>query len=699
MDVAPKYPTLEERQKELGITKGTHPTEVAWLEKNGALVPWDRVKTLDQLREYVEQRVAQRMELGQYDLTAEGTILAEGSEMRALTIKARKGDLDALRAIELHERGGWEMVIKGHYNPKRNSNLDLWKWYLTDENEEYAKDPFWQDLVWDIPVSYLQELGNFGIGKIADLKPVVLDKLRDDVEFENIDLPKAYRELMQQLAASSEEDLPREWNSKTWVYIPSRDEDPQNYAANVRKLDTLVRNRFYSFTISFGKHLLENSSFWLLRDKSKMKVAIRVRSGTVEVRPAFNKPEILDEHIDDVFSLLRQKKIPGAELFIAEHEKDPRRQMEIAQSIYRNVLECLGKNKHLDPKVQNILAQKEDRYPLESLAENPIITPQTQLILAQRNIESVNRRLASNENLAPEVVPFVLDNYKDESELLDLAQWGDPCPSVQIYLAKSGKESVQLALAKNQGIADETQVILAKSKHEEVKQCLVKNNDHIIPEAQHIIAQSENVETLKVLASSHNLIPRLQIELAKREETRIHQSLAYNKKLIPKVQIMLAKSKYAWTKVYLASNRGLVPKVQLILAKSQDEYVLSTLASNPRICLKVQRILARSEKPKVGWELATNECIADDVQLILAKSKDVGTQKKLTYNGKLCLQAQLALAESPYPEVRELLSQRSNLSKEVRKILETPGYSLQESKEDAMQAKEQGRTPNQGIAK
>jgi hypothetical protein len=106
MSVAPKYPTLEERQEALGITKGTHPTEVAWLEKNGELVPWDRVKTLDQLREFVQQRVAQRMELGQYELTAEGTILAEASEMRALRIKARKGDLEALRAIELYERGG-----------------------------------------------------------------------------------------------------------------------------------------------------------------------------------------------------------------------------------------------------------------------------------------------------------------------------------------------------------------------------------------------------------------------------------------------------------------------------------------------------------------------------------------------------------------------------------------------------------------
>jgi hypothetical protein len=637
------------------------------------------------------------MELGQYDLTAEGTILAEGSEMRALTIKARKGDLEAVRAIELHEKGGWEMVIKEHYNPKRNSNLDLWKWYLKEENLEYAQDPFWQDLVWDIPVSYLQEQGNFGIGKIAALKPVVLDELRDDVEFENIDLPKAYRELMQQLAASSEEDLPREWNSKTWVYLPSKKEDPDNYDANVRKLDKLARNRFDTKNFD-GISFLLDSSFWLLRDKRKMKVAIRLRSGLVEVKTESDKAEILDEYIDDVLSLLRQKKIPGAELFIAEHEKDPKCQMEIAQSNDREVLECLAKNKHLDPEVQVIMAQKDDPYPLASLAENPIITLQTQLILAQRNIKSVNERLTSNENLAPEVVPIVLDNFKNESDLIDLAKRGYLCPRVQIHLAKSENKTVQMRLAEDKGIADEAQVILAKSKHEEVKQCLVELN-HVIPEAQHIIAQSENVVTLQVLAASQNLIPRLQIELAKREDPGIHQYLTWNKKLIPKVQIKLAKSKDDRTKQNLALNRGLVPKAQLILARSQDEHILSNLASNPSICLKAQRILARSENLGPQRYLAANESIADDVQLILAKSEDMWTQKNLADNDKLCPQAQIDLAKSPYPEVRKCLSRRLGLTQEARQILETPSYSLQQSKEDANQGQRKGQTQRQGIAK
>jgi hypothetical protein len=704
MSVAPKSPTVKERQEALGITKDTHPTEVAWLDKYGDLVPWhrvwvpwDRVKTLGQLREFVQQRVAQRMELGQYELTAKGTILAEVSEMRAFRIKARKGDLEALRAIELHNKGGWGMVIKEHYNPKRNSNLDLWKWYLTDENEDCAKDPFWRDLVWDIPVSYLQERGNFGIGKIAALKPGVLDKLRDDVEFENIDLPKAYRKLVQQLADSSQEDLPREWNSKTWVYIPSKKQDPDNYDANVQKLEKLARNRFDTKDL-YGQSFLNDSSFWLLGDKREVKVAIRLRSGLVEVKTKSNKQEILDEHIDDVLNLIRQKKIPGAKLFIAEHEKDPKCQMEFAQSNDREVLERLAKNKHLDPDVQIILAQNNYLSQLESLAKNPIITPQTQLILAQRKIKSVNKILTSNENLAPEVAPIVLDNFKDESELINLAKSEDLCLRAQILLAKSGKESVQLALTENKGLADEAQVILAESKHEIVKQSLVRNNN-VIPEAQHILAQSEDLETLRLLALINNLIPKLQIELAKREEPRIHQSLGGNEKLIPKLQIKLAKSKDWYTKLLLSMRSDLVPKAQLILIKSQDRDILEKLAESTSLCLKAQRIIARSENTPIQCVLARNESIADDVQLILAKSKDERTQIYLAGNPKLCPLAELALAKSPYPEIRELISKRPNLSKEARQILETPGYSLQQSKEDANHAKRQGQTQSQGIAK
>jgi hypothetical protein len=507
------------------------------------------------------------MELGQYELTAQGTILAEVSEMRALSIKARKGDLEALRAIELHEKGGWEMVIKEHFNRKRKSNLDLWKWYLTDENEEYAQDPFWQDLVWDIPVSYLRERGNFGIGKIADLKPGVLDKLRDDVEFDNIDLPKAYRELVQQLADSSEEDLPRKWNNKTWIYIPSRDEDPENFEANVQKL------RKWRPKIQLNRcRDLRHGSFWLLQDKRKIKVCIYLQGKDARWFGGGNaKSEILDEYIEEVLNHLRENKLDGEELLIAEYEKDPNKQIELAQSGEEKILCLLATNKSLDPRAQRILCESENWAVWFTLAGNPIITPEVQMYLVDTAGERVIERLASNPG--------------------------------------------------------------------------------IIPQVQYFIAE---------------------------------------------------KCQY-YEKVELAANPSILPDVQIILTKSDNRRIQEVLARNPSIAPQAEKILINSKVHWVIMALAGNESVSEQTQLALVKEgvkeRDKDLLKTLADRKKICPLAELALAKSPYPEIRELISQRPNLSKEARQILEAPSYALQESKEDANHAQRQGQTQSQGIAK
>jgi hypothetical protein len=594
MDVAPKFPNLEERQEALGIIKDTHPTEVAWLEKNGELVPWDRVKTLDQLREFVQQRVAQRMELGQYELTAQGTILAEVSEMRALRIKARKGDLEALRAIELYERGGWEMVIKEHFNRKRKSNLDLWKWYLTDENEEYAQDPFWLDLVWDIPEYSWRKKGTFGMGETVDLKPGVLDKLRDDVEFKNIDLPKTYRKLMQQLADSSEEYLPRKRNNKTWIYIPSMEEDPDNYDANVRKLEKLVSQHAQTKDWR-GESYLRHGSFWLLRDKRKIKASIYLgeKMDVVWIRDENFESEVPDEYLDDVLNHLREYKFRGAKQFIAELETDPGRQIEIAQSGKDEELRSLALNKNLAPEAQRILCECKDIFALEYLAGNPIITPE-----------------------------------------------------VQLRLAKAGEGTILTSLASNPGI---------------------------IPQVQHIVAENGSDRAL--------------------------ENLADNPGVIPVIQIKLAKTSKLWVEKKLARNPNVIPLVQFILTNSKFSEVRADLARNPSIIPQVEKVLVNSKEPWVKENLAYNKSITDHTQLTLVKTGKLATLKILARKEKLCPLAEHALAKSPYPEIRELVSRRPNLSKEARKILETPGYSLQQSKEDAIHAKRQGQTQSQGIAK
>jgi hypothetical protein len=694
----------------LEITKHTHPTEVAWLEKNFDLVPWDRVKTLDQLREFVEQRVAQRMELGQYDLTAKGTILAESSEMMALSIKASKGDLEALRAIELHEKGGWEMVIEGHYNRKRNSNLDLWKWYLTEENLEFAEDPFRQDLVWDIPVSYLQERSNFGIGKIAALKPGVLDKLRDDVEFENIDLPKAYRELMQQLADSSEEDLPREGNSKTWVYIPWEGEDPENFQANVEKLDRIVPKGMKDERWR-SESILRDGSVWLLRDKRKIKVAIQLHRKNTDVRwirDEWGKEKIPDEYFEDVLYLLRKGKLPSLGYVIPSQEKDPKRQMELAKTENLNVLLSLADNNDLIPEVQLILAKSNERAiekslgsnesliaeaqiilaksknkgAFDTLSKNPSIVPEAQLILAESGLEYVHENLAHIPSVIPEV-QGILVQYGYKWALRTLAKNPSLHPEYQLVLANSNDPFVHENLAKNQSLSDAAVSVLLNSKKLDVKIALLENK-YLTPEihakVQTTIAEGSDEYAKEYLAQRSYIIPKAQLILAECKDERVHYALAENQNIIAEVQLLLARSEDMRTQEILASNPRLATKTQIILAQSKFELTQEVLAANQSITTEAQLILAKSGSLWAQRRLARNENIDPETQLLLAKSKDEWTQKCLAGNRKLCPQARLALAESPNPEVRYKTRSHPKLPREVFEGLRARWLSLEDSR-------------------
>jgi hypothetical protein len=625
---------LLHKQKALGISKATHPMEVAWLEKNGDLVPWDRVKTLDQLKEFVERRVAQRMELEQYALTAEGTIIAEQSEMRALSIKARKGDLEAAKAIELHEKGGWEMVLKGHFNPKRKANHDLWKWYLTEENEEYAQDPFWQDLVWDIPESSWRKKGTFGMGETVELKPGVLAKLRDDIGIENIDLSKEYSRLMRQLDRSSQQDLTIVRESKSWIYIPWEGEDPGNFEANVEKLDNIVPMGMKDKEWK-SESYLRDGSFWLLRNNRKIKLAIRLhqKNSKLEwIRDEWGKGKIPDEYFEEVLYLIRIGKLPGAGYAIAAKEKDPKRQIELAKTRKLEVLQSLAANINIDPKAQLILVESKDEEVQWRLARNRSITPEAQLALVKSEYKETRGYLAANPSIIPEV---------------------------QETLANSNDPNIQECLAGNPCITRETQLILANSNNPSVQRRLTLN-ENLVPEAQPILA-----------ASNHDTVQRILAEIAN---------------IVPEAQRILAESKVKSTQRTLAVKENITPEAQLILTKSEDEVTLKLLAENPCITRETQLILANSNDPLVQRHLGLNNNIIREAQLILAQSKNEITQRYIAINRGIVPEAQRILAESEYVRTRECLAGNPSITERARQILNADGVSLQENKAEAAQA-------------
>jgi hypothetical protein len=205
------------------------------------------------------------------------------------------------------------------------------------------------------------------------------------------------------------------------------------------------------------------------------------------------------------------------------------------------------------------------------------------------------------------------------------------------------------------------------------------------------------------LAFNPIIAPEVQMYLVDTAGERVIERLASNPGIIPEAQYFIAEKGHDYAKMYLAQNPSILPDVQINLAKSNIKMVQVALANIPSIVPQVEKILINSKAPWLIEILAGNESISEQAQLALVeegvKEWDKDVQKKLAGRKKLCPLAEVALAKSPYLGIREMLSQRPNLSKEARQILETPDYSLQQSKEDAMRAKGQGQIQHQGIAK
>jgi hypothetical protein len=672
--------SLKNRMGMLKISKETHPTVVSWLAKNDRVVPWATVRTLDQLKEFVASRLAERMQPEQYEITVEGSIGAEQAELAALRARADDGDREAARALELHRQGGWERVLDGYVNPQRKASIDSWKRYLTKENEEYAKDVFWQDLAWDIPESYLRSDRGRGLGETVNLNQGALAQLREETQTKNISLPKAYRELMRQFAIASAKDKVTTGQGKTWIYIPWKGEDPENFAANVQKLKDLSNDCYCTKTYNAEPYLSEGS-FWMLQENGRTKVAIRLNEGNskvAEIKSEDNTDQIPEEYVDDVMGLLKQRNIPGAELFIAQNEKDPQRQIELANSGDEHIQYVLAGNPNLAHEAQLILSKSQEPGVIQRLARNPVLVFQLQSIFAEDKYAQSS--LAGNPSIAPEV-QLILAKRDDEWVQRNLAENPSVTPEVQLILANSEYERVQYSLAVNPNITPELQLILAKNGDEYTQKNLAENPS-VTPEAQLLLAKSEYERVQYSLSRNPNITPELQLFLAKSGDEQTQRNLAANQSIVPEAQLIIAKSGGEYAQRNLALSESITPEAQLIIAKSEDETTQRNLAGNPSIIPEAQLILAKSENEVIQFILAGNTSIDPEVQIFLAKNGSEYIQARLATNPSIALEAQLILAKSENETTQNNLAANPSIAPEARKILEDQGVRFSKTGAD-----------------
>ena len=158
------------------------PTAFQWVVRNEKAVDWNRVRTPEELMAAAAARFSERAKEENYVIRLAADSGAAQAEVNALRQMAANDPqaADALRRFEAAPAQRWGELL-GHVNNQRVQNVREWRAYLTEGNEEYAKDPFWQDCAWDIVDGALTSDRNRGLGTTVHLNQGTLAELRQSI--------------------------------------------------------------------------------------------------------------------------------------------------------------------------------------------------------------------------------------------------------------------------------------------------------------------------------------------------------------------------------------------------------------------------------------------------------------------------------------------------------------------------------------
>ena len=631
------------------------PTAFQWVARNEKTVDWNQVRTEKALMAAAAARFSERAKEENYLIRLDADSDAARTEVNALR-QVAAGDPQAANVLRQYEAAPaqrWGELL-GYVNNQRVQNVREWRAYLTEGNEEYSKDPFWQDCAWDIVDGALTSDRNRGLGTTVHLNQGVLAELRQSIngKTQPVALASNYAKLLVEHARASSMDTVTTESARQWVYIPSKTEDAVNFQANVQKLKDLSCSSWCTKTYN-AEPYLSKGGFWLLTEGNKSVCAIRLVGDKIqEIQGVKNNSEIPPEAGPDIEDLLAARpELKGVNLWRA---KNPGTPPEVLRQLALQPAESDGEN---DPH----------RGVHCEIAKRPDLDEETALILARNPSEHVRGALAGNPEGVPHGASLLLASDRDEEVRLRLA--GNEKLGAEAFevLAKDEDASVRAGLTLNPAIPQPILTGFLNDPSPAVQMALI-NRGQLTAEGAEKLSWSKFPEVRKALASLGPIrkYPAAVARLAGDPKQHIRLKIAKSRGLSDETMLRLAKDKTVAVRLAIAERYD-APREVLNLLTRDVLSVRGAVVQNPGCGPEALLILAKDEFADIRLQVAShNQAPASALDML---SKDEKCVIAVTQNEHTSAETLAALATDPWSAVRRYVAGNDHTPSETLAVL------------------------------
>ena len=404
----PPEARLSARSKLARLGLADDPTAYQWVAKRERVTDWNRIRTPAELRRAAAAEFGAASLEGRYLLepdAAGGAALAHLAALRAAAV-TNPAAAAALSVFEADPAGNWARVA-AWLNRQRVQSVREWRTYLTEGNDEYAKDPFWQACVWQIVHEALNGGRNHGLGGVAPLHKGALAALRASLAYERspVSFRRRYERLRAEYARMGGASLPA-GGEREWVYIPSKTEARRRFSENVQRLQALSCPTWCTKSYNAERYL-ERGGFWLLMEGAAAIVAIRLVGRTVaELQGRRNDGAFPAEAAAAIDALLASRpELEGAALWrVRNPDATDERLAAIATGGPAEAGRLAARHPNAGPITLAALAAAEDaetRLAVAGRADTPV---EALNLLAEGTDARVLTAVASHPNTPPETL-------------------------------------------------------------------------------------------------------------------------------------------------------------------------------------------------------------------------------------------------------------------------------------------------------